>query len=76
MIVTDWNLPGRPLAAILNEIKSTHHPKIIILTTEKDDIPSAQEIGADALVSKGASPDVLLKVFQQVRIKQSRRSIA
>lgn len=73
MIVTDWDLPGRPLTAIFNETNLPKPPKIIILINRISDTQRAQETCADAVVLKGASPDILLKTFQQVR-KQPNKS--
>jgi len=70
MIMTDWNLPGRPLPNILSEAANLPtHPKIIILTTLNSYNQAALDAGADAVVLKGASPDLLLATFERVRGK-------
>jgi DNA-binding NarL/FixJ family response regulator len=68
MILTDWDLPGRPLATILSEQDRSYDlPKTIILTASDRDRQAAIEAGADAAVLKGASPDLLLSAFQEIR---------
>jgi len=68
MILSDWDLPGRPLATLLaGRDQSYHLPKTIILTTSNRDRQAALDAGADAAVLKGASPDLLLSAFQELR---------
>ena len=68
MIVAEWDLLGRPLATIFSERdQSCPHLKMIILTTSNRDRQAAIAAGADASVLKGASPDLLLSTFRELR---------
>ena len=71
MILTDWDLPGRPLTTVLQKADPTHPPKIILLASDYDDCQLiSEQIQVDAIVLKGASPDVLLNTFHQIRTNQ------
>ena len=73
MIMMDWAIQGRPSLASLNEIQRARSRKIILLTTDIDDIQSAKDVGVDAVIHIGASPDVLLTTFKQVRAQINRK---
>ena len=68
MILTDWNLPGPPLANVIAEAdQKKHPPTTIVLITHESDYQTAVNAGADAVVVKGSSPGLLLSAFQKLR---------
>ena len=68
MILADWDMVGQSFPKLLQEIKTTSRPKIILLTTDPEDYQLAQySKQIDAVVLKGLPPDVLLNTFQQLR---------
>ena len=68
MILTDWDLPGPPLANVIAEAyQKQHPPTTIVLVTHNSDYQTAVNAGADAVVLKGSSPDLLLSAFQKLR---------
>ena len=72
LLVTDWEIPGRPMPAIISEaIKSNPHPRILILASSNSGCQAALGAGADAAVLKGSSPNLLLTTFQNVRSKSA-----
>ena len=68
MIFTDWDLPGSPISIVIAEAQHLQHPPMtIVLVTHNSDYQTVTDAGADAVVLKGSSPDVLLSAFQQTR---------
>ena len=73
IIVTDWELPGRPLSPIIAAAHLFSPPPLtMVLLSENSSYQEAIESGADAVVEKGASPDVLLTTFQKLQRQFTR----
>lgn len=67
MILTDWDLPGRPLSDVVAEANHLHPPPVtLVLVKENSSNQRAIDSGADAVVVKGASPKFLLASFQEL----------
>ena len=63
IVLLDWELRGRPAAALLLALNGPSiKPKVIVLSTKPEVEQSALAVGADAFVSKGDPPDRLLSV--------------
>ena len=68
MIFTDWDLPGPHLQKVTADVvRKQHPPTTIVLVTHNSDYQTAVNAGADAVVLKGSSPDLLLSAFQKLR---------
>jgi DNA-binding NarL/FixJ family response regulator len=67
LVLLDWELPGRPAAAVLLAWHSlARHPKVIVLSRRPESETSAMAAGADAFVSKGEPPERLLRAFREL----------
>lgn len=67
LIVLDWDLPGRPAAALLLALNGlNHHPRVIVLSTRPELEQDVRSVGADGFVCKGDSPEQLLRVFRSL----------
>ena len=68
LILADWELPGLPLPAIINEARQMQ-PSIatIVMVNSSEGVEPARASGADAVVLKGTPPDHLLTVFKQLQ---------
>ncbi len=67
VVLLDWELPGRPAAALLFAFHGLESkPKVIILSARPETETAAMRAGADAFVSKGESPEQLLTVFREL----------
>lgn len=67
LVVVDWDLPGRPLSAVLAEINATPRaPKVIVLGGHSTDRTRVLEAGAHAYVVKGERPDELRAALREV----------
>ena len=67
--LVDYDLPGRPIADVLGEIKSSESaPKIIVLGKDAAQRGAALASGADAYVLKGNPPEQLLASIRQHEI--------
>ncbi len=65
LVLLDWELPGRPAAALLLALhRLDYHPSVIVLSTRPELEQDARDIGADGFVCKGDSPERLLHVFR------------
>lgn len=65
LVFVDWELPGRPAAALpfaLNEFG--YQPRIVVLSTRPESEAAALAAGADAFVCKGDPPERLLDSFR------------
>jgi len=72
LILLDWELPGRPTAAILSVLHSLPcRPKIIALSGRPEAQQAALAAGADAFVSKGDPPEQLLSVLRAICSKRN-----
>jgi DNA-binding NarL/FixJ family response regulator len=64
LVLLDWELPGRPAAALLLALHQLdYHPDVIVLSTRPELEQDALDIGADGFVSKGDPPERLLQVL-------------
>jgi DNA-binding NarL/FixJ family response regulator len=67
VVLLDWELPGRPAAALLLALHGlTYHPKVIVLSARPESEEEALAAGADAFVSKSESPERLLRSFRRL----------
>lgn len=67
LVLLDWELPGRPAAALLFALHSLdYHPKIIVLSARAESEGAALAAGADAFVCKGDPPEHLLQSFREL----------
>jgi DNA-binding NarL/FixJ family response regulator len=65
LVLLDWELPGRPAAALLLALHGLdYHPCVIVLSTRPELEQDARDVGADGFVCKGDSPERLLQVFR------------
>ncbi len=72
LVLLDWELPGRPAAALLLALHGLeHHPRIIVLSTRPESEVEALAAGADAFVCKGDPPEQLLNSFRRL-VHESR----
>lgn len=71
LILLDWELPGRPAAALLFALHGLdYQPKVIVLSTRPESETDALTVGADAFVCKGDPPERLLDSFRTM-VRQS-----
>lgn len=74
LVLLDWELPGRPAAALLLSLHGlNYNPKIIVLSTRPESEREALGAGADAFVCKGDPPDQLLGSLRRLA-KQAREA--
>ena len=67
LVLLDWELPGRPAAALLLALhRLDYHPCVIVLSTRPELEQDALNVGADGFVCKGDSPERLLQVFRDL----------
>lgn len=65
LVLLDWELPGRPEAALLLALDGLdYHPGIVVLSTHPESEAAALAAGADAFVCKGDPPERLLDSFR------------
>ena len=68
IVLLDWNLPGRPLSAVIAETnRRANATKFIALGPSPADKEQALSAGADAFVVKGDPPEQLLAAFRALR---------
>jgi DNA-binding NarL/FixJ family response regulator len=67
LVLLDWELPGRPAAALLLAIHNlSYHPQVIVLSKRPESEKEALAAGADAFVSKSDPPERLLRSFRML----------
>jgi len=67
LMLLDWELPGRPAAALLLALNGfTFQPKVIVLSKRPESEQAALATGADAFVSKADPPEQLLTAFRSL----------
>jgi DNA-binding NarL/FixJ family response regulator len=72
LVLLDWELPGRPAAALLFALHGLdYHPKVIVLSTRPESERDALAAGADAFVCKADPPERLLDSFRTL-VQQSK----
>ncbi len=65
LIVLEWELPGRPVEEVLSTLHTLNNGcQVIILSRQPGCEPAALEAGADAFISKAASPEELLTALR------------
>jgi DNA-binding NarL/FixJ family response regulator len=70
LVLLDWELPGRPAAALLLALHGlTYHPKVIVLSARPESERDALTAGADAFVSKSDPPERLLRSFRRLALE-------
>jgi DNA-binding NarL/FixJ family response regulator len=68
IVVADWDLPGRPLAELLDEAHTNGgKPKWIVLGPSTMAREQALQAGAAAFVVRGDPPEALLNAFRDTR---------
>jgi DNA-binding NarL/FixJ family response regulator len=68
MVLLDWELPGRPAAALLlAQTAIGHTPSVIVFSARPESEDEVLAAGADAFVSKGDPPEALLSAFRQLK---------
>ena len=66
LVLIEWELPGRPMPAVLAEIGATEYPhQIIVLGDHATDRSRVLEAGAHAYVVKGERPESLRLALHQ-----------
>jgi DNA-binding NarL/FixJ family response regulator len=72
LVLLDWELPGRPAAALLFALHGLGcSPKVIVLSARPEAEGLALSAGANAFVCKGDPPDRLLDSFRSL-VQESR----
>jgi DNA-binding NarL/FixJ family response regulator len=67
LVLLDWELPGRPAAALLFALNGCDfQAKVIVLSKRPESERAALEAGADAFVSKADPPERLLRAFRSL----------
>ncbi len=67
VVLLDWELPGRPAAALLLAQEQLHTPpKVIVFSARSASEQESLALGADAFVSKGDAPEALLAAFRSL----------
>ena len=73
LVLLDWELPGRPAAAILvAQTTIDYKPMVIVFSARPESEEAALAAGADAFVSKGDPPEALLSAFRQLTEKSGK----
>jgi len=74
LVLLDWELPGRPAAALLFALHGLdYHPQVIVLSRRGESEQEALAMGADGFVSKSESPDRLLDTFRRL-VRETREA--
>jgi DNA-binding response OmpR family regulator len=69
VVLLDWELPGRPAAALLFALHGVEaKPKVIVMSVRPEAEAAALEAGADAFVSKGDWPERLLDALRRLSL--------
>ena len=67
LVFLDWELRGRPAAALLFALSALdYRPKVIVLSGRPEAEQEALAAGADGFVSKGDPPERLLGTFHRL----------
>jgi len=75
LLMLDWELPGRPAAALLLALnRLDYRPCVIVLSTRPELERDARSVGADGFVYKGDSPDRLLQLFRSLVLDSKART--
>lgn len=72
LVLLDWELPGRPAAALLFALHGLDYStKVIVLSARPEAETDALTAGADAFVCKGDPPERLMESFRSL-VQKSR----
>ena len=67
LVLLDWRMPAMPGETVLRELKARHpNVAVIVLTVEGEHRASAEQLGADAFVTKPFSPRELLRTIERL----------
>ncbi len=67
LVLLDWELPGRPVEAmLLAQTSFDHRPKVIVFSARPESRDAVLAAGADAFVCKGDPPEALISAFRQL----------
>ena len=68
LVLLDWELPGLPAIALLPRLRA-HQPglRVIALSGRPEASQAALDAGADAFVSKGDPPEILVAAIKSCR---------
>ncbi|MGD8626192.1 MAG: response regulator transcription factor [Anaerolineae bacterium] len=73
LVLLDWELPGRPAAALLLAFKSLRsQPKVLVLSQRPESREAALTAGADAFVAKSEPPGDLLAACRRLLNQDSQ----
>ena len=76
LVLLDWELPGRPAAALLlAQTTLDNKPRVIVFSARPELEEMILAAGADRFVSKGDAPEALLSAFRQLTEK-SREEVS
>lgn len=76
LILLDWELPGRPAAALLlARERLRYEPKVIVFSARSELEEEILAAGADAFVSKADPPEALLCAFREVTMKSGEEVV-
>ena len=74
LILLDWELPGRPAAALLFASQNLlYRSKMIVISRRPEDRQMALAAGADAFVSKGDPPERPLRALDEIDGKKESK---
>ena len=75
LVLLDWELPGRPAAALLlAQTTLDNKPRVIVFSARPELEEMILAAGADRFVSKGDAPEALLSAFRQL-MEKSREEV-
>lgn len=76
LILLDWELPGRPAAALLlARERLKYEPKVIVFSARSELEEEILAAGADAFVCKADPPEALLRAFREVTMKSGEEVV-
>ena len=68
VVLLDWHLPGQAVSEVIAELKTLEQrPEIIVLSVRPEVESEAISAGADAFVTKAASPDRLVAILHKMK---------
>ena len=68
VLILDWFLPGRPATHMLADVRALERrPQIIVLSVRPEVESEAISAGADAFITKTASPDRLVAILHKMK---------
>jgi DNA-binding NarL/FixJ family response regulator len=65
VILLDWELPGMPVDALVQQLRQSHHDLCIIALSSRPEAENAAMLaGVDAFIDKLSPPDALLQALE------------